>query len=240
MFDFIFLLLPVVFRQAVKVCGQGDCSEHADRGFACAPIWTCKDNRIITDGKVSSELPHLGSDLISSLSQGIIDVRRDGDEEELGCVRNSGTIDVSDKKCPNTDEVCCKNPNFRAQQCERFPKPRPTPKPESDPAQDSINETGGGLTMDWKRCGRNGAGRLNISGSDDPTLAQPGEFPHMGVIYRSVSSAQSDRQRTVVSPPQGPGWSESLHWRGLSHCSKQAADCGPQVLCGVSGHRNKI
>ena len=47
-----------MFRQAVKVCGQGDCSEHADRGFACAPIWTCKDNRIITDGKVSSELPH--------------------------------------------------------------------------------------------------------------------------------------------------------------------------------------
>ena len=43
-------------RQAVKVCGQGDCSEHADRGFACAPIWTCKDNRIITDGKVTSDL----------------------------------------------------------------------------------------------------------------------------------------------------------------------------------------
>merc|ERR1712038_1511315 len=84
-------------RQAVKVCGQGDRSEYADRGFACAPIYTCKDNRIITDGK------------------GIIDVRRDGDEEELGCVRNSGTIDVSDKKCPKTDEVCCKNPNFRDQ-----------------------------------------------------------------------------------------------------------------------------
>merc|ERR1719500_1913674 len=41
-------------RQALKVCGQGDCSEYADRGFACAPIWTCKDNRIITDGKVTS------------------------------------------------------------------------------------------------------------------------------------------------------------------------------------------
>ena len=41
-------------RQALKVCGTGDCSEYADRGFACAPIWTCKDNRIITDGKVTS------------------------------------------------------------------------------------------------------------------------------------------------------------------------------------------
>ena len=52
--------------------------------------------------------------------------------------------------------------------------------------------------MGWDQCGRNGAGRLLISGSDDPTLAQPGEFPHMCVIYRSVSLAQSDRQPTVV------------------------------------------
>ena len=48
----------------MKVCGQGDCSEYADRGFACAPIYTCKDNRIITDGKVSS--PQLSRALISS------------------------------------------------------------------------------------------------------------------------------------------------------------------------------
>ena len=53
-------------RQAVKICDHvdlGDCSEYADRGFACAPIWTCKENRIITDGKVTS--PHLTSHLTS-------------------------------------------------------------------------------------------------------------------------------------------------------------------------------
>merc|ERR1711953_873089 len=136
-------------RQAVKVCGQGDCSEHADRGFACAPIWTCKDNRIITDGK------------------GIIDVRTSVEEEELGCRRNSGILDVTDKKCPKTDQVCCKRPNYRAKKCEPSPAP-PSTQTESD----------------WSSCGRNGTGRLLLSGSDDPSLAQPGEFPHMCVIYR--------------------------------------------------------
>ena len=42
-------------RQAVKICDDiGDCSAYGDLGFACAPIWTCKENRIITDGKVTS------------------------------------------------------------------------------------------------------------------------------------------------------------------------------------------
>ena len=106
-------------------------------------------------------------------------MRRDGDEEELGCVHNSGTIDVTDKKCPKTDEVCCKNPNFRATQCGQFPE-NPKKKKEPDAVSPSDSE--------WSRCGRNGTGRLVLSGSDDPTLAQPGEFPHMCVIYRSVCS----------------------------------------------------
>lgn len=147
-------------RQAVNVCEPGDCSEYADRGYSCAPIWTCKNSRIITDGK------------------GIIDVRTTVEEEEEGCVRNSGTIDVSDKKCPKTDEVCCKNPNFRANHCEPDVKP-PVDGEEKD---------------DWNKCGRNGTGTLTLSGSDDPTLAQPGEFPHMCIIYRVVSG-----QRVYVS-----------------------------------------
>ena len=166
-------------RQAVKVCGHGDCSEYADRGFACAPIWTCKDNRIITDGKVTST--QLSSAQLSSLYQGIIDVRTSVEEEERGCRRNSGTIDVTDKKCPKTDEVCCKRPNYRAKQCELTPAPAPSPtQPESE----------------WSSCGRNGTGRLLLSGSDDLTLAQPGEFPHMCVIYRSVSQSPD----TLLSP----------------------------------------
>jgi len=140
-------------RQAVKVCGLGDCSQYADRGYACAPLWTCKENRIITDGK------------------GIIDVRTSLEEEELGCSRNSGTIDLSDKKCPKVDEVCCKKPNYRAKQC--------------DPVNQAPPQN---LTRaEWGSCGRNGSGRLLLSGSDDPSLAQPGEFPHMCVIYRIQS-----------------------------------------------------
>ena len=189
-------------RQALKVCGTGDCSEYADRGFACAPIWTCKDNRIITDGKVTSA--RLSSTQLSSqvfLYQGIIDVRTSVEEEEQGCRRNSGTIDVTDKKCPKTDEVCCKRPNYRAKQCELSQAPAPSPSlPESE----------------WSSCGRNGTGRLLLSGSDDLTLAQPGEFPHMCVIYRSVclsatslqspncslssSGSRGDRESTLPGP----------------------------------------
>merc|ERR1719411_431437 len=129
-------------RQAVKICDHvdlGDCSEYADRGFACAPIWTCKENRIITDGK------------------GIIDVRTSLEEEELGCRRNSGTIDLSDKKCPKVDEVCCKKPNYRAKQCDPVTQERPQ----------NLTLTAPSLKTEWSRCGRNGSGRLNITGSDD-------------------------------------------------------------------------
>ena len=143
--------------------------------------------------------PDLTSPQISSLYQGIIDVRTSLEEEELGCSRNSGTIDLSDKKCPKVDEVCCKKPNYRAKQC--------------DPVNQAPPQN---LTRaEWGSCGRNGSGRLLLSGSDDPSLAQPGEFPHMCVIYRSglsltspqshISSLSSsgsrvDRESTLPGP----------------------------------------
>ena len=42
------------FRQAFKVCEPEPCSDFADLGYVCAPVWTCTNNTVITDGKVST------------------------------------------------------------------------------------------------------------------------------------------------------------------------------------------
>ena len=112
-------------------------------------------------------------------------MRTSFEEEEQQCSSNSGTIDVTDKKCPKADEVCCKRPNYRATKCSQFQKPPSKPTPTagtpSDPKEPSDP------TTDWAQCGRNGKGRIVLSGiENDSNTAQPGEFPHMCVIYRSV------------------------------------------------------
>ena len=45
---------PMDFRQAFKVCEPEPCSDFADRGYVCAPVWTCRNNTVITDGKVNT------------------------------------------------------------------------------------------------------------------------------------------------------------------------------------------
>ena len=95
-------------------------------------------------------------------------------ESEEGCVHNSGIIDVTDKKCPKANEVCCKNPNYRATKCKEIPT---APKPNKKTRNEEV----------WESCGRNGTGGLVLTGIDDPSTAQPGEFPHMCVIYRSAT-----------------------------------------------------
>ena len=42
------------FRQAFQVCETEPCSDFADLGYVCAPVWTCTNNTVITDGKVST------------------------------------------------------------------------------------------------------------------------------------------------------------------------------------------
>ena len=34
------------------MCG-GKCEDYAEHGFVCANTWNCRDNKIITDGKVN-------------------------------------------------------------------------------------------------------------------------------------------------------------------------------------------
>ena len=92
------------------------------------------------------------------------------DNEQCGVV--SGTLDLSDKKCSDAgrDHVCCKKPDFRIKKCDDIDR-RPVD-----------NE-------DYSQCGRNASGYLTFSGSDKSFTAvqyeaQPGEFPHMCVIFR--------------------------------------------------------
>jgi len=148
-------------RQAFQVCETEPCSDFADLGYVCAPVWTCTNNTVITDGK------------------GLIDVRTSltlGNQQQCGVV--SGTLDLSDKKCSDAgrDHVCCKKPDFRVKKCDPINR---------DPFD----------SKDYSQCGRNASGVLTFTGTDksftEPQYeAQPGEFPHMCVIYRKINGRQ--------------------------------------------------
>ena len=105
------LLIKFLYRQAVSVCDEPQgtsCSDYGDRGFVCAPVWTCRNNTIITDGKVTKDELKICQVTIKT-SQGLIDVRSTSLEEDLNqCGVLSGTLDVTDKKCDKYDHVCCK------------------------------------------------------------------------------------------------------------------------------------
>ena len=52
---------PFFSRQAFKVCEPEPCSDFAYLGYVCAPVWTCTNNTVITDGKVTRHIPPLAS-----------------------------------------------------------------------------------------------------------------------------------------------------------------------------------
>jgi len=137
-------------RQAFNDCDPSrSCDAYKGEGYVCAPSWTCRNNTIITDGK------------------GLIDVRSTDFTKDNVCVETGGILDASDRKCEKIDEVCCKNPNFRATKCTTDTRLRNQPKEK-------------GLAQ----CGRSSPS-LQITGRDKESKdAQPGEFPHMCVIYR--------------------------------------------------------
>ena len=126
--------------------------------------------------------------------QGLIDVRTSlttpGNQNQPQCGVVSGTLDLSDKKCSDAgrDHVCCKKPDFRIKKCDvsinliffdrmcciYLFKPI-----DRDPFD----------SEDYSQCGRNASGVLTFTGTDksftEPQYeAQPGEFPHMCVIFR--------------------------------------------------------
>merc|ERR1711936_1077265 len=148
-------------RHAFKVCEPEPCSNFANLGYVCAPVWTCRNNTIITDGK------------------GLIDVRSSLGPDDDQCGLVSGTLDLSDKKCEDfgRDHVCCKKPDFRVKKCK-------------DIDRNPVNNG------DYSQCWRNASGILTFSGTDKSFTAaqyeaQPGEFPHMCVIYRILQGQKA-------------------------------------------------
>ena len=108
----------------------------------------------------------------------------DRGDQQCGVV--SGTLDLSDKKCSDAgrDHVCCKRPDFKIKKCKDIVR---------DPPVD--NE-------DFSQCGRNASGVLRFTGTDKSFTeaqyeAQPGEFPHMCVIFRSEQSSYEKSQRAI-------------------------------------------
>jgi len=79
-------------------------------------------------------------------------------------------LDLSDRKCDKLEHVCCKKPNFRAG--------NPNKGIERPPKTDARNKIN---TL--SKCGRIDDENIKLTGTDENT-AQPGEFPHMCVIYR--------------------------------------------------------
>jgi len=140
-------------RTAFNDCNPDrPCSFYSKQGYACAPSWTCHNNTIITDGK------------------GLIDVRQADDDDKCSAV--AGTLDRSDQKCPNIQDVCCQRPNFRAEPCTEAKPPKFDPVGECGRSQVKLSFSG-------------------ISASEQDTTAQPGEFPHMCVIYRIVKGSRT-------------------------------------------------
>merc|ERR1712025_537137 len=93
---------------------------------------------------------------IITWGRGLIDLRT----SDRTCARKGGIIDVSDTKCDKTDYVCCRRPNFKVKKC---PLEKATP---------------------FDECGRTGSSVIVTGEKSDKNTAQPGEFPHMCIVYK--------------------------------------------------------
>ena len=91
-----------------------------------------------------------------------VDLRKSS--ENCVNVNDVVTLDASDTKCPESNQICCKNPDFTARRC--------------DPATPRGSDR-------WGSCGRNDSAEvLTLSALSVERASQPGEFPHMCIIYK--------------------------------------------------------
>ena len=117
--------------------------------------WRCK-------GKQNVKSDGLGCGF-TSLTE--LEEKVDLRESSENCINvNVVTLDASDTKCPESDQICCKKPDLKARRC--------------DPARPR------GLDR-WGLCGRNDSAEvLTLSALSVERASQPGEFPHMCIIYK--------------------------------------------------------
>jgi len=132
----------------------------------CNPSRSCDNYK--DEGYVCAPSWTCTNNTIITDGKGLIDVRSTDFSTENVCVEAGGILDASDRKCKKTDEVCCQRPNFRATKCTTETRPRNT--------QDTNKR--------FSQCGRSSP-TIKVTGQeDDSQNADPGEFPHMCVIYR--------------------------------------------------------
>jgi len=174
-------------QRTIKDCNRNKtCEDYADLGFECVPHWTCRTGVVITDGS------------------GLIDLRG-YDEDPDCCTSRSGILDLSDQKCKGDSSsnsanqglnVCCRGPNFRVKTC--------TIKSNCQQAvgvTPSENTKGGNTPATtpnaFAECGRIVTNTsLRLTGLPDVravggSLSQPGEFPHMCLVYRTISGSKA-------------------------------------------------
>ena len=167
-----------------------DCSHYSvSHGFQCVPYYQCdEDGLILTDG------------------YGLIDIRFGGGGQETA----SAILDASDKKCPGSLEVCCRDPDWLPEAISAIATTTtttptttytstttttPTTTCTSTTATTSINTTSTVKPPKYvSRCGRRverGLDGVRISGHVDGE-SQFGEWPHMCAIlsYREIGASR--------------------------------------------------
>jgi len=132
----------------------------------CTPSRSCDNYK--DEGYVCAPSWTCTNNTIITDGKGLIDVRSTDFTNQNVCIEAGGTLDASDRKCEKVDEVCCQKPNFRATKCTKDTRPTQTVVTKEK----------------FAKCGRSSPA-LEITGQEKDTKdAQPGEFPHMCVIYR--------------------------------------------------------
>ena len=109
------------------------------------------------------------------------------------------TLDASDEKCPKSNQVCCKNPDLEIKLClPRVPRQQTTTTDPPTDTQDGTDPPPPPLKDPYAACGRSLDSKVTITnlgrGQDLSSLkySQPGEFPHMCVIYKRLSTGKLD------------------------------------------------
>jgi hypothetical protein len=150
-------IVEVDLRTIGDNCPSRTCESYADLGFRCVPVHICRNRTIVRDGGQ------------------LLDIRTTESVSNDCCTERAGNLDLSDQKCAARNEVCCQLPDYRVKACgiqTRCDEPVPLAGGE-----------------DLEQCGRvpkQLSLKLTASKNEESEkfLAQPGEFPHMCLLYR--------------------------------------------------------
>ena len=143
-------------------CKERKCSDYKHLGFRCVPTHVCLNRTIISDG------------------QRLIDIRTTDDVSNNCCAEIQGVVDVSESKCDRVVDVCCRDPDVSLKTCGVHSgcpnsQTKRQPIPEDEPGC-------GQVVTDFQ------LRLINSSNPDFDQDTQPGELPHMCLVYRKINN----------------------------------------------------